>query len=42
MEAPTHVKIENKSVFGDFLAPLHRQQIDKEINECGNKHNMLV
>ena len=33
MKAPTHVKSEDKFIFGHFLAALHWQHVEKEINE---------
>ena len=33
MEAPIHVKIEGKVIFGYFLAAMHQQHIEKEIKE---------
>ena len=31
MKAPTHVKSEDKFIFGHFLAALHWQHVEKEI-----------
>ena len=33
MEAPTHVKSEDKFIFSHFLATLHWQNIEKETKE---------